>query len=302
VELRQLDHFLAVVEEGSFTAAAARLYMVQSSLSASLLALERELGTDLFIRGRRGAELTDGGRSLVEPAREALRSLQVARDAVAEVSGLLHGTVRIACMPSAVPPSIDFCQTVRRFREEHPGVEVQVVPADARSMVGMVAEGQVDFAITPWTDDMNANLSFVCLVRTELALFCPPNHRLAGARGVDPRELLDELIIDLPRAWQSRAMFDGVLRLQGVERKASLEVDDWLGAVAMVHRGTGISYGPLECISGTAYAGLGVATIAGAPTWKFGVATRDESLRGAAGRGFLAAYMDDCATGRLTSS
>jgi hypothetical protein len=44
VELRQLEYFLAVVEEGSFTRAAARVYMVQSSLSASLLSLERELG------------------------------------------------------------------------------------------------------------------------------------------------------------------------------------------------------------------------------------------------------------------
>src|SRR5688572_27820563 len=49
VELRQLEHFLAVVEEGTFTAAAARVFMVQSSLSASLMALERELGTELFI-------------------------------------------------------------------------------------------------------------------------------------------------------------------------------------------------------------------------------------------------------------
>ena len=58
VELRQLEYFLAVVEEGSFTRAAARLYMVQSSLSASLLGLEKELGTDLFIRGRKGTVTT----------------------------------------------------------------------------------------------------------------------------------------------------------------------------------------------------------------------------------------------------
>ena len=68
VELRRLEHFLAVVEEGSFTAAAARVFMVQSSLSASLQALERELGTELFVRGRRGAELTDAGRTTVDGA------------------------------------------------------------------------------------------------------------------------------------------------------------------------------------------------------------------------------------------
>src|SRR3954447_15710887 len=86
VELRQLEYFLAVVEEGSFTRAAARLYMVQSSLSAALLGLERDLGTNLLIRGRRGSDLTDAGRALVEPARMVLASVDHARDAVAEVN------------------------------------------------------------------------------------------------------------------------------------------------------------------------------------------------------------------------
>ncbi|MGY1619445.1 LysR family transcriptional regulator [Geodermatophilus sp. SYSU D00691] len=72
VELRQLEDFVAVVDEGSITRAAARLHMVQSSLSASLLALEKELGADLFIRGRQGAGLTDAGRAPLQPARAAL--------------------------------------------------------------------------------------------------------------------------------------------------------------------------------------------------------------------------------------
>src|SRR3954452_21519928 len=101
MELRHLEYFLAVVEEGSFTRAAARLYMVQSSLSASLLSLERELGTELFIRGRRGVELTDAGRALLDPARAVLADANHARDAVGEVKGLLQGSVRVATV--AVP-------------------------------------------------------------------------------------------------------------------------------------------------------------------------------------------------------
>ncbi|MCW2617759.1 MAG: Transcriptional regulator, LysR-family, partial [Modestobacter sp.] len=147
MELRQLEHFLAIVEEGSFSRAAARVFMVQSSLSASLLALERGLGTELFIRGRRGAELTDAGRAFLEPARAVLEGADRARDAVAEIKGLLRGTVRIAAV--FVPRSIDIVETIRRFGEEHPGVEVRVLPADPRSMVDLVADGQVDFAITP---------------------------------------------------------------------------------------------------------------------------------------------------------
>ncbi len=139
MELRQLEHFLSVVEEGSFTAAAARVYMVQSSLSASLLSLERELGTNLFIRGRRGAELTDAGRAFLAPARATVEQAGRARDAVAEVEGLLRGTVRVAF---AVPPRIvDVVETLRRFQHEHPGVQVRLFPVDARAVPDLVSSG-----------------------------------------------------------------------------------------------------------------------------------------------------------------
>src|SRR3954464_12043875 len=164
VELRQLEYFLAVVEEGSFTAASARLYMVQSSLSASLLSLERELGTELFIRGRRGGELTDAGRAFLEPARAAIADADRARDAVAEVKGLLRGSVRVATV--AVPRNLDVAETVLSFQDEHPGIDVHVIHDGARDLLGMVADGQVDFALTPLTHRTTPALRFEPVVAT----------------------------------------------------------------------------------------------------------------------------------------
>jgi DNA-binding transcriptional LysR family regulator len=294
MELRKLEHFLAVVEEGSFTSAAARLFMVQSSLSASLLALERELGTDLFVRGRRGAELTDAGRALVGPARATLEQVDKAKEAVGEVCDLLLGTVRVAVAPS-LPRSIDVCDTIRQFHERHPGVEVRLLRTDSRTMADLVLDGHVDFAVTPWADCMSSGLQFEPLISTRLALVCPAGHRLAGAGDVDPRELIDEQIIDLPREWQARTLLDGLMQERGLERRARLEVDDWLGALRMAQRGAGVAYGPLECLKEEVSRDLDVATLAGAPLWEIGVATRDDKLRGAAGRAFLDAYLEGCA-------
>jgi DNA-binding transcriptional LysR family regulator len=112
---------------------------------------------------------------------------------------------------------------------------------------------------------------------------------------VDPRELVDELIIDLPRDWQARKLLDGLMEERGLERRARLEVDDWLGALRMVQRGTGMAYGPLECIKEEVSRDLEVTTLTGAPQWEIGVATRDAALRGAAGRAFLHAYLEGCA-------
>jgi DNA-binding transcriptional LysR family regulator len=87
MELRQLRHFLAVVEERSITRAAKREFIVQSGLSNSLQTLERELGTPLYVRGTRPVRLTAAGEALVGPARRTLTSA-----AQAEQAGLMAST------------------------------------------------------------------------------------------------------------------------------------------------------------------------------------------------------------------
>jgi DNA-binding transcriptional LysR family regulator len=288
VELRQLEYFLAIAEEGSFTSAAARLYMGQSSLSAALLGLERELGTQLFIRGRHGSELTDAGRALLEPARAAVAEAARARDAVAEIKGLLRGSVRVATV--AVPRNMDVVMTIRRFQDQHPGVHVHVLHDGAKDLIGLVADGQVDLAITPLTHRTSPALKFDPLTSTPLAVMCPAGHRLGGAHEVDLRELIDEQIIDLPRGWWVRDLFDRMVTQRALRREVRLEVDEWYGVLAMVQRGIGIAYGPRACIDDAVFGDIAVATLADAPQWELGIAMRDEALRGAAGRAFLDAY------------
>ncbi len=292
MELRQLEYFLAVVEEGSFTAAAARLYMGQSSLSSSLLSLERELRTELFIRGRRGTELTDAGRALLHPARAALAETERARDAVAEVTGLLRGSVRIAAVP--LPRSVDVADTILGFQSQHPGIDVHVLPAGAQGMVDLVSDGQVDFAIGPRTPRVGPGLRFTPLISTPLTLVCPPTHRLAGVRDAAPADVVGEPVLDLARGWWSRTLFDAWVRQSDSQRRVRLEINEWLPLLSMVQRGMGIAYGPAACIDSETFPGLATATLAGAPQWELGVIARDGALRGAAGRAFLAAYLDRC--------
>jgi DNA-binding transcriptional LysR family regulator len=288
VELRQLEQFLAVVEAGSFTGAAARLYMAQSSLSASIHGLERELGAELFARGRRGAELTDAGHALLGPARAAIGDTERARDAVAEVNGLVRGTVWVATVP--VPRRVDVVETIRLFQDRYPDVRVHVLHDGARDLVGLVAEGQVDLAITPLTHRTSPALHFEPLLSTPLVVVCPKDHRLGGVRDLDVRELLGEPIIDFPRGWWIRELFDRMLGERHQRREVRLEVNEWWGVLAMVQRGVGISYGPRACLDDAAFDDVAVATLADAPPWEMGIATKDEALRGAAGRAFLDAY------------
>src|SRR3954453_16239663 len=93
MELRQLEYFLAVAEEGGFTRAAERVHISQSGVSAQLRQLERELGTPLIDRSPRAASVTPAGAAALEPARAALAAVTAVRQAVDEVNGVVRGRI-----------------------------------------------------------------------------------------------------------------------------------------------------------------------------------------------------------------
>src|ERR1700742_1118517 len=90
VELRQLEYFLAVADNQSFNQAAKRLHVVQSGVSATIKALERDLCADLFVGGSAGATLTPAGQDLRPSAPAPLDAAHAARDPVSAPRGDVH--------------------------------------------------------------------------------------------------------------------------------------------------------------------------------------------------------------------
>ena len=115
MELRQLEHFVAVAEEQHFTRAAARVHVVQSSLSASIKALERELGEPLFVRDNRRVTLTQAGRALLPSARAALAAVDEGRDAVAGLRGVLRGQLHVGAIQTL--GVVDLAALLATFRQ-----------------------------------------------------------------------------------------------------------------------------------------------------------------------------------------
>lgn len=95
MEIRHLRHFLALAEEGTFTRAADREKIVQSGLSSSIRALEKDLGVDLYVKGTRPLRLTAAGIALVPIARSAVRAITAAYEAVSDVNDHLAGRLRV---------------------------------------------------------------------------------------------------------------------------------------------------------------------------------------------------------------
>jgi DNA-binding transcriptional LysR family regulator len=147
MELRHLEHFIAVAETGSFTRAATVVHVGQSALSASVRALERQLGTRLFDRTTHSVDLTEAGTALIAEARHTLRAAEAARDAVAAVSGGTRGTLRIGIMHSMT--AIDLAGLLSRFRIERPLVRIEphTHPSGSAGLIDAVAEHRLDVAI-----------------------------------------------------------------------------------------------------------------------------------------------------------
>ncbi len=118
MELRQLEHFVAVAEDQSFTRAARRLGYVQSALSVSVQALERELAVRLLDRTTHRVSLTGAGAALLPAARATLAGAHALRDEAAALNGVVRGTLRIGIMQGF--SAVDVPAALGRFHREHP--------------------------------------------------------------------------------------------------------------------------------------------------------------------------------------
>lgn len=137
MELRQLEHFVAVAQERHFTRAAERVAVSQSGLSASVRALEQELRTPLFSRTTRSVRLTEAGRALLVEAERTLAGARAAKDAVDAVRGLLRGTLSVGveqCVAGVSPPRL-----LAAFHRAHPHMEIRLRQEGTMNLLDGVA-------------------------------------------------------------------------------------------------------------------------------------------------------------------
>jgi DNA-binding transcriptional LysR family regulator len=242
MELRQLSVFVAVAEEASFTRAADRLHMVQSAVSASVRALERELGAALFDRTTRRVELTDAGDALLPEARRVLADVDAAREAVDEVRGGLRGTLRLGTMQGQAMRPISVPRLVASFRAEHPGVDVQVSHVGGSvTMAEQVRAGLLDLAFVSLPDRRPPGLTLTSLSSQRMQLACAPDHPLATRKEVDLAGVADEPFIEFPEGWGTRMSTDRAFAVAGVRRDIVYEVNDVASVIDFVSSGLAVA-------------------------------------------------------------
>ncbi|MFF9687623.1 LysR family transcriptional regulator [Streptomyces sp. NPDC014623] len=243
MELRQLEHFVAVAEERHFTRAAERLAVSQSGLSASVRALEHELKTPLFSRTTRTVRLTEAGAALLVEAERTLAGARAARDAVDAVRGLLRGTLTLGVEQCVA--GVSTARLLAAFHREHPHMEIRLRQEGTSSLLEGVAGGRLDLAFAATVSPPEWRGELVPLAREPMVLLCAPGHRLAQEDGrVAWGELRGESFIDFHPDWGPRRAADEAFAAAGARRTVALEVNDVHSLLELVHEGLGIAVVP----------------------------------------------------------
>lgn len=243
MEMRQLRHFVAVVTEGTFTAAARSELIVQSALSTSIRNLERELGADLFDRTGRRVVLTEAGRALLPQARALLAGADAARDAVAAVAGLAAGRVSIGTIQTLT--CVDLPAELALFHRRWPGIQVSVRDAPVDELYAGLRAGELDLAyLSPDAAELPDGLVEFASWREELVLITAPGHRLGQAGRTLIRDLAQESFIDFRAGTGLETAVRQLAAHCGLERQITCDVTQIGMLVALVRAGIGVAFVP----------------------------------------------------------
>jgi DNA-binding transcriptional LysR family regulator len=280
MELRQLEHFVTVADERHFTRAAELLQISQSGLSASIRALELELGTSLFTRSTRRVELTAAGQALLADSMRTLASAAAAQNAVAAVRGLVRGRLTVGAEPCV--GSVDLPAELGRFRAVNRGVEVRLRYEGSVEILESVAGGRVDVALVVVTGSAPAGVQLRPLSTQKLVVLCHPDHPFAAREQVDLESLHAETLIGFQPGWGANVLARRAFAAAGFDYRAPMEVNDVHPLLDLVGYNLGVAIVPQSFAAKRPDLLRAVALPDDMPEWTVAVAAAEEPSPAAA--------------------
>lgn len=243
MSVRELECFLAVVDHGGITRAAAALYLAQPSLSQIIRRLEADLGVELFRRVGRGLVLSPAGEALVGPARQVLRDLAHARSVAAGYRGLDGGRVDLAV--SASLTSSFLAAWVGDFRRKHPRITLRLTQHDGDSdeIASLVRSGAAELAYTV-SPVSRQGVECTHIGHGEVVLALPLGWGTALPDPV-PVKLLDRLPMVVDRGF-GRSYLAGIRESHGVEPDVVVDISESSDLVPLVVSGAGAALLPMR--------------------------------------------------------
>lgn len=231
MELKQLEHFLKVVETGNFSLAAEELYISQSSFSKQIIALEKELGCTLFDRSKRKIALTPAGEALVDHARTLVQISQAMLSDLAQYKSV--PAFSIVAIPVIAQYGIP--AYLARFRQAFPTIQFTLEEREASAILPALNSHQFDLAFLRNNYLDQTQYASLGIARDKFLVVLSDQHRLATRPILSLTELADENFIMFDKGTVVHELAVEACRRAGFEPRifyASLRVESVLGLVA----------------------------------------------------------------------
>jgi len=241
MRLRQLRFLVAVVEEGSFTAAATRLHATQSGVSAQVKLLEESLKAQLFDRSVAGVVPTAAGKLAYQHATRILRETSAMISDVGSLEEVVTGTVSTGLMPTTTRSVV--APVLERFVERHPDIKVKIEEAYSAHLCEGVKTGRLDFAIVPPSGSMVGLQSTHLDTDVEVFVTAPnqyrPNLSSINLADTEPLKLV------LPGHENARrARVEECIRTINVQVDRIIELDSMMATLNLVARSDWVTIVP----------------------------------------------------------
>lgn len=245
MDLHQLIYFVAVAEERSFTRAAMREHVVQSTVSAAVSRLEQEVGAPLLVRAPGGAETTGAGELLLVRARRIIADAEEAREEIRALHGTVEGIVTIGGPLST--GSLDMPAVFRKLQQTSPLVDlrVRIVEAAHEPPLAPLMEGRCDLLLLPQPDATPQGINLTNVGTHDLAL-------VTAAPGPQGPWTINQAAaaasIDFPQGWPTRSRTDAYFANNATQRKVQIEVTDVAAALTLIRAGLGAAFLPASLV------------------------------------------------------
>lgn len=249
MDFRHLDTFLAVVETGTFAAAAERVNAVQSTVSTNVRALEKELGARLFDRSARTAILTPAGHALIPRARKLLDDLALTRKHLSDVADSTAGKLRVGTIGSTEPIALP--AVLKQFGDANPYATLEVL-SDSIGTAGLVerlrrSEIDIAFIASRLPDRTRPEadwLTTTLLAEGALVFIAPPDHPFVQRTDLTLPDVASQTWIESPAGQTNRTITDEAFQRAGLSRIVNLEVAEPAKVPNYVAAGIGIAIVP----------------------------------------------------------
>jgi DNA-binding transcriptional LysR family regulator len=237
MDLLQLRYFQTVARLEHVTKAARQLSIAQPSLSQTIARLEEELGVPLFDRKGREIRLNQFGAVFLQRVERIFGELEDARHEIADLAGMEHGRIALAVVIPQILPDL-----LRSFLADHPYVSFRLFHQHSSQTVQQQLEqGEIDLCITSPPIEQ-AGIGWTSLMKEEIYLMVPPDHRLADHTSIHLREVEHEPFVSLKPGNTMRDLTDNCCRQAGFVPRVAFEGDEPSTLRGLVTAGLGVAF------------------------------------------------------------